>query len=44
LWVYGLIDRLADLADPVKDEEGTRLALSRQPARARHRRELDNDF
>jgi transcriptional regulator with XRE-family HTH domain len=44
LWVYGLIERLADLADPAKDEEGTLLSLSRQPARARHRRELDNDF
>jgi transcriptional regulator with XRE-family HTH domain len=44
LWAYGLIDRLADLADPNKDEEGTQLSLSRQPARARRRRELDNDF
>jgi transcriptional regulator with XRE-family HTH domain len=44
LWAYGLIDRLADLADPNQDEEGTRLSLSRQPARARHRRELNNDF
>src|ERR1700722_1516314 len=37
LWAYGLIDRLADLADPVKDEEGTTLAMSREPVRARHR-------
>jgi transcriptional regulator with XRE-family HTH domain len=44
LWVYGLIDRLADVADPGKDEEGTRLSLSREPARARHRRTLSNDF
>ena len=44
LWAYGLIDRLADLADPSKDEEGTRLSLSREPARARHRRTLSNDF
>ena len=44
LWTYGLIDRLADLADPVKDEEGTTLAMSREPVRARHRRTLDNDF
>jgi len=42
LWAYGLIDRLADLADPGKDEEGTRLSPSRE--RARHRRKLDNDF
>ena len=44
LWAYGLVDRLADLADPGKDEEGTRLALVREPARARHRRKLSNDF
>src|ERR1700693_4316066 len=43
LWAYGLIDQLTDLADPNKDEEGTRLSLSRQPARARHRRKLNND-
>jgi transcriptional regulator with XRE-family HTH domain len=44
LWTFGFIDRLADLADPGKDDEGTKLALSRTPARARHRRELDNEF
>jgi len=44
LWVYGLIDRFGDLADPNKDEEGTRLAQNREPARARHRRTLNNDF
>src|SRR5262252_6085228 len=36
LWTYGLLDRVADLADPAKDEEGTRLAMAREPARARH--------
>src|ERR1700680_3846349 len=36
LWAYGLIDRLADLADPSTDEEGARLALARTPLRARH--------
>jgi DNA-binding XRE family transcriptional regulator len=45
LWAYGLIDRLADVADPSTDEEGARLALRREPARARHRsRTLSNDF
>ena len=45
LWAYGLIDRLSDLADPAKDEEGTRLALAREPARARHSSgKLNNDF
>src|SRR5580700_774313 len=43
LWAYGFIDRLADIADPKSDEEGTRLALSRGPLRSRHRK-LDNDF
>jgi DNA-binding XRE family transcriptional regulator len=44
LWAYGLIDRLTDLADPSKDEEGMRLALLREPERARHRGKLSNDF
>jgi DNA-binding XRE family transcriptional regulator len=44
LWTYGLVDRLADVVDPSNDEEGTRLALVREPARARHRRTLSNDF
>ena len=44
LWTYGLIDRLADLADPSKDEEGSRLALAPAPARARHRQKLSNEF
>lgn len=44
LWAYGLIDRLAELADPSKDEEGMQLALAREPVRARHRRELSNEF
>lgn len=44
LWTYGFVERLADLADPAGDEEGSRLALAHSPARARHRRKLDNDF
>ena len=44
LWAYGLVDQLAQVADPGGDEEGTRLSLSRAPARARHRRTLSNDF
>jgi DNA-binding XRE family transcriptional regulator len=44
LWAYGLIDQFADLADPRSDEEGTRLAIAREPTRARHRRMLSNDF
>lgn len=42
LWAYGLVDQLADLADPNKDEEGRTLSQLRQ--RARHGRKLDNDF
>jgi DNA-binding XRE family transcriptional regulator len=44
LWAYGLIDRLADAADPKNDEEGSRLAFLREPARARHSRKLNNEF
>jgi DNA-binding XRE family transcriptional regulator len=45
LWAYGLIDRLAELADPRKDEEGMTLALARDPARTRHGGgKLSNDF
>jgi transcriptional regulator with XRE-family HTH domain len=44
LWVYGLANRLEDLADPGADAEGARLALLRTPQRARHRRSLSNDF
>ena len=45
LWAYGLIDRLTEIADPGKDEEGMRLALAREPARARHSAgKLNNDF
>jgi DNA-binding XRE family transcriptional regulator len=44
LWAYGLIDGLAEVADPANDEEGARLALAREPMRARHRRNLSNDF
>jgi transcriptional regulator with XRE-family HTH domain len=44
LWAYGLMDRLADLADPRSDEEGMRLSLRHDRARARHSRTLSNDF
>ena len=42
LWVYGLIDCLADIADPSMDAEGTTLSLPR--GRARHPSKLDNAF
>ena len=44
LWVYGLIEQLADLTDPGKDEEGMALSRNRERSRARHGRRLDNDF
>jgi DNA-binding XRE family transcriptional regulator len=44
LWAYGLIDQLAGLAEPNRDEEGTALALHAERSRARHRRKLNNDF
>lgn len=39
-----LLSPMEDIADPTKDEEGRRLALSREPLRARHSQESDNDF
>jgi hypothetical protein len=44
LWTYGLLDQLADLADPAKDDEGMTLSLNRAPTRASHARKLKNDF
>jgi transcriptional regulator with XRE-family HTH domain len=44
LWSYGLIDRLATLADPNTDEEGRRLASLRERRHARASQPLDNDF
>jgi|688.fasta_scaffold2265075_1 transcriptional regulator with XRE-family HTH domain len=47
LWAYGLLDHLADVADPARDVEGQRLALSREKKRARLGKAgggIDNDF
>jgi len=44
LWVYGLLDQLADVADPARDEEGKALASADQRQRARSSDDLDNDF
>jgi hypothetical protein len=44
LWALDLIDQIADVAAPEKDEEGQALALSRERARARPKAGLDNDF
>ena len=44
LWVLGLIDQMKDVAHPDNDDEGKALERSRSPKKARHKRELSNDF
>lgn len=44
LWTYGLVDRLAGLADPGTDLEGVRLASLRERRHARAAQALDDDF
>lgn len=44
LWALDLIDHMADVADPGRDEEGQALALARERGRARPKTELSNDF
>ena len=41
---YGLIERLASLAEPLADEEGLRLASLNERQRARVGQALDDDF
>lgn len=48
LWAYDLIEQMNNVADPIYDIEGQRLALSRERTRVRHSStlngEIDNDF
>lgn len=44
LWALGLIDQLAQVADPMSDEEGLLLAKGRERVNAYGRKGLDNDF
>ena len=44
IWTYGLTGRLTTLADPVADEEGSRLASLSERRHARRTRPLDDDF
>ena len=48
LWALDLLDQIADVAAPEKDDEGQTLALFRERARARPtsgaKKALDNDF
>lgn len=44
LWVLGLLDRMREVADPERDEEGLILERARGPKRAGRRRTLSDDF
>ena len=44
LWTFDLLSDFEMLADPSRDAEGLLLALSREWARARRRKGLNNDF
>ena len=44
LWAYGMTERLAQLADPTQDQEGSRLASLRERRNARAPQALDDDF
>jgi transcriptional regulator with XRE-family HTH domain len=44
LWAYGLLDHLSEVADPLRDEVGIKLASTDEKLRVRHPRALDNDF
>lgn len=44
LWTYGLLEPMANLADPARDQEGLSLELSSGRVRARGAEELDSDF
>lgn len=44
LWALDLLDHMADIAAPERDEEGQTLALARERDRARPKSELNNDF
>ena len=44
LWAFDLLDPLAEVADPNKDEEGQALSRDSERLRARSTGELDNDF
>ena len=44
LWLYGLDQPLADLANPAKDEQGLAFVAAKERKRARKSGSLDNDF
>ena len=44
LWAYGLLERVADVADPAKDEEGLALSLAQVRSRGGRGGDMSNDF
>ena len=44
LWTFGLLEELAGIADPSKDQEGLALIRTRDPSKAYRIEPLDNDF
>lgn len=44
LWTYGMVERLAALADPASDREGLALSVASERERARESGALDDDF
>ena len=44
LWVYDLLQPMENLADPLSDKEGLRLAELKEPKRVRSKKEINNDF
>ena len=44
LWTFGLLEGLADIADPSRDAEGLALIRAREPTKAYRSGALDNDF
>lgn len=44
LWALGLLDQMAELADPDRDEEGKALEGVRSPKRAPRALPMDDDF
>lgn len=44
LWAYDLLGPMESIADPAADREGLALASSRERARARDPRKLDDEF
>jgi transcriptional regulator with XRE-family HTH domain len=44
LWAYDLLDQMAGVADPARDDARLSMSSSRERARARDDEELDRDF